>query len=388
MSSLSDLELRVAEGYLAYLADLERLVNIDCGSYTPDGVNEVADRVSARLMGLGATVERVGGGVAPSGQPLGDLVIGRLAGDGPRLLLIGHMDTVFEAGTVAERPFQVEGDRAHGPGTSDMKGGLLAGLSAVEALISTGAHPNLTFVANPDEEVGSPFSGPHIRRLAPEHDVALVLECARANGDIVSARKGIADMEVLLRGRAAHAGVEPEKGRSAILAAAAMVEAIHALNGRWDGVTANVGVIAGGTRPNVVAESCRLVLDLRSLTAAGMTAVTDAVAEITAHPTVADVTATVTTQASHPPMERSAATDRLASLAQAIARELGFSLNHAATGGASDANTTSAAGTPTLDGLGPVGGDDHAPAEWLDLSSVVPRTTLLAGLMARVGEAL
>jgi glutamate carboxypeptidase len=339
-------------------------------------------------MGLGAAVERVGGGVAPSGQLLGDLVIGRLAGDGPRLLLIGHMDTVFEVGTVAERPFRVEGERARGPGTSDMKGGLLAGLSAVEALIATGAHPNLTFVANPDEEVGSPFSGPHIRRLAPEHDVALVLECARANGDIVSARKGIADVEVLLHGRAAHAGVEPEKGRSAILAAAAMVEAIHALNGRWDGVTANVGVIAGGTRPNVVAESCRLVLDLRSPTAAGMTAVTDAVAEITAHSSVADVTATVTTQASHPPMERSAATDRLASLAQAIAADLGFSLNHAATGGASDANTTSAAGTPTLDGLGPIGGDDHAPAEWLDLSSVVPRTTLLAGLMARVGEAL
>lgn len=388
MSSLSDLELRVVEGYPAYLADLERLVNIDCGSYTPDGVNEVADRVSARLMGLGATVERVGGGVAPSGQQLGDLVIGRMAGDGPRLLLIGHMDTVFEVGTAAERPFRVEGDRARGPGTSDMKGGLLAGLSAVEALIAIGARPNLTFVANPDEEVGSPFSGPHIRRLAPEHDAALVLECARANGDIVSARKGIADIEVLLHGRAAHAGVEPEKGRSAILAAAAMIEAIHALNGRWDGVTANVGVIAGGTRPNVVAESCRLVLDLRSPTAAGMTAITDALADITAHPNGADVTATVTTQASHPPMEPSPATERLASLAQAIAAEIGFSLNHAATGGASDANTTSAAGTPTLDGLGPIGGDDHAPAEWLDLSSVVPRTTLLAGLMARVGEAL
>ncbi len=388
MSSLVDLDSRVVAGYPAYLAELERLVNIDCGSYTPTGVNEVADRVSARLTALGAAVERIGDGVAPDGRPLGDLVIGRLAGDGPRVLLIGHMDTVFEVGTTAERPFVVEGDRARGPGTSDMKGGLLAGLSAIDALLAAGVRPNLTFVANPDEEIGSPFSGPHIRALAPDHDVALVLECARANGDIVSARKGIADIEVLLHGRAAHAGVEPEKGRSAILAAAAMVEAIHALNGRWDGVTANVGVIAGGTRPNVVAESCRLVLDLRSPTAAGMSAVTKAVAEIVAQPVVTDVTATLTTQASHPPMERSAATERLASLARAIAAELGFALEHAATGGASDANTTSAAGTPTLDGLGPIGGDDHAPAEWLDLSSVVPRTTLLAGLIARVGEAL
>lgn len=388
MPSLTDLESRVADGYPAYLADLERLVSIDCGSYTPDGVNQVADWVAGRLSSLGAAVERMGDGVAPDGRRLGDLVIGRLAGDGPRLLLIGHMDTVFDVGTVAARPFRIEGDLARGPGTSDMKGGLLAGLLAIEALRATGVRPNVTFVANPDEEIGSPFSGPHIRALAPDHDVALVLECARANGDIVSARKGIADIEVTLRGRAAHAGVEPEKGRSAILAAAAMVEAIHALNGRWDGVTANVGVIAGGTRPNVVAESCRLVLDLRSPTATGMASVSDAVAELVAHPTVPDVQATMTTQASHPPMERSAATERLAALAVTIAGDLGFALRHAATGGASDANTTSAAGTPTLDGLGPIGGDDHAPAEWLDLSSVVPRTTLLAGLMARVGDAL
>ena len=148
-----------------------------------------------------------------------------------------------------------------------MKGGLLAGLHAVAALCATGAEPNLTFVANPDEEIGSPFSTPHIRALTASHDVALVLECARANGDIVSARKGIADYEITFTGRAAHAGVEPEKGRSAILEAARQVVALHRLNGRWPGVTLNAGVIEGGTRPNVVAESCRIELDLRAASA-------------------------------------------------------------------------------------------------------------------------
>jgi glutamate carboxypeptidase len=386
--ALPDLLAHVTDRVPAYLDDLERLVNIDCGSYTPDGVNRVADLVAARLGGLGAVVERVDGGTAPDGRPLGDLVIGRHPGTGPRILLIGHMDTVFEPGTAAARPFRVEGDRALGPGVSDMKGGLLAGLTALEALAAAGQKPAVTFVANPDEEIGSPFSGPVIRRLAAEHDVALVLECARASGAIVSARKGIADLVVTIHGRAAHAGVEPEKGRSAILAAARLVEALHGLNGRWPTVTCNVGVITGGTRPNVVAESCRLEVDLRAANAVEFEAATAAMAEALATTLVPDTRAEHEVTASHPPMEKSPASARLVDLAVGMAGELGFELRDAATGGASDANTTAAAGLPTLDGLGPIGGDDHAPPEWLDLGSVVPRTTLLAGLIARAGEAL
>src|SRR5690606_26549456 len=142
---------------------------------SPAGVNRIADAVAESLAELGATIERV----PRDGEPaLGDLVIGRLSGEGPRLLLIGHMDTVFDDGTAAERPFRVDGDRALGPGTSDMKGGLLAGLHALAALAAVGVRPAVTFVANPDEEIGSPFSTPHIRHLAAEHEAALVLECA------------------------------------------------------------------------------------------------------------------------------------------------------------------------------------------------------------------
>jgi len=386
--SLSALRELVASTFDRYLAELEELVNIDCGSYTPEGVNAIATHVEAELARLESDVERIPHRPIGGEPQLGDLVVGRLAGDGPRLLLIGHMDTVFGAGTAAERPFQRKGDRATGPGTSDMKGGLLVGLHAIAALRATGATPSITLVANPDEEIGSPFSGRHIRALAAEHDAALVLECARANGDIVTARKGVADLVITFHGRAAHAGVEPEKGHNAILAAARAVEALQALNGRWDGVTVNAGVIAGGTRPNVIAAECRLEIDLRGATALAFEEARSAVTAIAAAPAVHGVIADMREAALHPPMEESPACKRLAQLAESIASELGFELHDAATGGASDANTTSAAGLPTLDGLGPIGGDDHSEDEWLDLSSVVPRTTLLAALISRIGEAL
>jgi glutamate carboxypeptidase len=368
--------------------ELPALVNIDCGSYTPEGVNRVADFVTYALRGLGAEVERVAHAPADGGRQLGDLVIGRLAGDGPRLLLIGHMDTVFEPGTVAQRPYRSAGDRALGPGVTDMKAGLLAGLHAIGALHEAGVRPTVTFVANPDEEIGSPFSTPFIRSLAPEHDAVLVLECARANGDIVSARKGIADYHVTLLGRAAHAGVEPEKGRSAILEGARQVVALHDLNGRWPTVTVNVGVIDGGTRPNVVPERCELQVDLRAATAGAFDAAASELERLVATAGERDITAEVRRTAGHPPMEKTDASARLVDLAVAIAGDLGFELSDAATGGASDANTTAALGVPTLDGLGPVGGDDHSADEWLDLTSIGPRTTLLAALMARIGEAL
>jgi len=388
MPDLTALRERVEAQLPRYLATLEQLVNVDCGSYTPEGVNGVADVVADALRGMGAEVERIPHRPTGEERQLGDLVIGRLSGTGPRLLLIGHMDTVFDPGTAAVRPYRSEGGRAFGPGVTDMKSGLLAGLHAIEALHATGVRPSLTFVANPDEEIGSPFSSAHIRGLVPEHDAALVLECARANGDIVSARKGIADVHVTFTGRAAHAGVEPEKGRSAILEAAHQVLALHALNGRWPSVTVNAGVIHGGTRPNVVAEHCEMQVDVRAATVDEFAAVTAEVQRIVSATHVEGVRGELRPSAGHQPMEKSPASARLVALAISIAGELGFTLRDAATGGASDANTTSAGGLPTLDGLGPIGGDDHSADEWLDLESVVPRTTLLAALMARIGEAL
>jgi glutamate carboxypeptidase len=278
-----------------------------------------------------------------------------------------------------------------------MKSGLLAGLYGLLALRALGESEGslgssglpfeeVVFVANPDEEIGSPASGPVIRELAASADVCFVLECARENGDIVSARKGIVDLRLTIEGRAAHAGVEPEKGRSAILEAAHEVIAIHALTGRWPGATANVGVIEGGIRPNVVAERTVLQVDLRAPRREHLEAAEQDVRAIAAHPTVPDVQVTVAEINRHWPMERLERSGRLVDHAQALAARLGFDLRDASTGGASDANTTAGLGVPTLDGLGPIGGNDHAPTEYLELDSIVPRTTLLAALLLATGR--
>jgi glutamate carboxypeptidase len=372
-----------------FIEALAEMVNVDCGSFSPEGVNRIADLCVKRFTAGGWEIERRPHLPAEGEEPLGDILVARLAGSGPRVMLLGHMDTVFGEGTAAERPFRTEGDRAFGPGVSDMKSGLLAGMVAVEALQEMGeGFGSITYVCNPDEEIGSQFSGPIIQDLAAEADVAYVLEAARETGDLVSARKGVSDARIDITGRAAHAGAYPERGRSAVLEAAHKIEALHALNGRWPGVTVNVGVVAGGSRPNVVAAKCRLEIDVRAEDEASLAAAEAEVERIASEHTVPDIAATLRSRSWHRPMEKTPASARLVALAMDVAGEIGFSVGDTASGGASDGNTTAAVGTPTLDGLGPIGGDWHGPDEWLDLASVTPRITLLAAMIARAGEAL
>jgi glutamate carboxypeptidase len=396
-SLVADAELDALRGIAeaglpAFLADLERLVNVDCGSYSTDGVNRIADWVAADMATNGANVQRL----PDAGGRYGDTVVGVFegrAGAGPRVLLIGHMDTVFPDGTAAERPFRIEANNAKGPGVSDMKGGLLLGLRAVTALRTFAGgrldrlpFESITFVANPDEEIGSPSSTPHIQRLTANADACFVLEGARASGDFVSARKGIADLRIMVRGRAAHAGVEPEKGRNAILAGAELTRAIHALNGRWPDVTANVGVFNAGIRPNVVPERAELQVDVRAMTAQTLDAALGAIRELAAAPAVPDVTIEIETMAGWAPMEKLERSGRLAEHVISLAARLGFETKDVATGGASDANTTSGMGVPTIDGLGPIGGMDHSPDEYLEVDSIVPRMALFAALLLEAGR--
>jgi glutamate carboxypeptidase len=388
-SDVSRLRVNLTDVLPEFLGDLERLVNIDCGSYTKTGVDQVGAWVAGVLEELGAEVS------FDRNEDLGDTVVGVLEGgrQGPAVLMIGHLDTVFEPGTAAERPFRVDQGIAYGPGVTDMKSGLLAGIYALRALRATSAEGlqqwlpvgRVVFIANPDEEIGSPVSTPVIRDWAAGSDVALVLECARANGDIVSSRKGIVDVELRVSGRAAHAGVEPEKGRSATLEAAHKTVALHALNGRWPGVTVNVGVARGGTRPNVVAESAVLRVDVRAVDRRSLEEAEEQIQAIAMTSTVPDTSCEIVELGRHWPMEKHERSSRLVGLARKVAGELGFGLNDAATGGASDANTTAGMGVPTLDGLGPIGGNDHSPLEYLEVDSIVPRTALLTGLIREIG---
>ena len=368
----------------AFLAQLASLVSVDCGSHTKSGVDEVGTWAAAELRRLGGFV------VVHPNDAFGDTVVADFEGrpDRARLLLLAHLDTVFPPGTAAARPFRIADGRATGPGVTDMKAGLLAGLHALTAVraLAPDALGRVVFIANPDEEIGSPTSTPLIRALAAESDAVLVLECARANGDIVSRRKGTADLRLTVTGRAAHAGVEPEKGRSAILAAAHLVVGLHALPERWPTVTCNVGVISGGTRPNVVAEVAVLDVDLRAATGDELDEAIAAVRDLAAHPGVPDVVVDVAEMSGWRPMEKGPGGARLAGIAIGLAGRLGFPLVDAATGGASDGNTTAGMGVPTLDGLGPIGGLDHSPGEYLEVASIVPRTTLLAALLLAVAR--
>ena len=385
------------ERYPDLLARIEQLVNIDSGSFSADGVNRVADLCQARFQAGGWTVERHPHRPGPewTGPPLGDMVVGRRAGRRPvadggrRLLLLAHMDTVFDDGTTAARPFRTRDGRAYGPGVTDDKAGVVCGFEAIEVLCDLAGFDDfgaITLVCSPDEEIGSPFSRPLIEALAAEHDLALGLEAARTNGALVSARKGISAFTIEIEGKAVHAGVRPAEGVNAVLEGAHKTVALQALNGRWPGVTCNVGVLQGGRRTNVVADRAVMQVEVRAVTTAAFEQAMVEVARIVAATTVPGARAVLVPTHGHPPMERTPAVGALVAVAQGVARDLGFEVGEAATGGAGDANTTAAAGLPTIDGLAPVGGDAHGPDEWLELDSVVPRTALLAGLLARLGS--
>jgi glutamate carboxypeptidase len=381
----------------AYLRDLRRLVDVDSGTYSKAGVDELGGWVARRLEELGSSVER------HANAELGDTIVGTFERNapGPSVLLIGHLDTVFDAGTAGQRPFVIRDGRAYGPGVSDMKAGLLTGLYALAALRNGATAPSakdvppsdaawlpvarLVFIANPDEEIGSPVSTPVITEHAMGADVALVLEPARENGDIVSSRKGRLDLGLQVRGRAAHAGVRPEDGRSAVLEAAHKIVALHALAGRSPGVSVNVGVVRGGTRPNVVAESTSLGVDVRAVTRRDLEAAESEIRAIASVSSVEGVSTTLEVMSRHWPLERTKASEWLVRLAGDVAAGLGFEVHDAATGGASDGNTTAGLGVPTIDGLGPVGGLAHSADEYLEVDSIVPRTALLAGLLTAIG---
>lgn len=370
----------------AYLADLRALVSIDSGSRHKAGVDQVNDWLAARLKRLGFAVARY-----PQTQA-GDNLLATLAGRGRgRILLIGHSDTVFPVGTAAQRPMTIAGDKILGPGVCDMKAGLLTGLYAVQALQAAGFNgfESITYLCVSDEETDPRFSTDLIRAAGRQAQVVLTLEAARENGDFVTARKGVQWYTVEAFGRSAHAGVEPEKGRNAVLALAHHIVALDRLNGLRPGVTLNTGYIEGGSHyPSMVPDYAKMRLDVRGFSQADIQAAVAAMRQQLETGVTPDVRVKITLEESSafPPMERTPQMAHLEQLTQQLARELGFEARGASTGGASDASIAAAEGTPALDGLGPVGGLDHSPNEYIFLSSIAPRTALLARLIEAIAR--
>jgi glutamate carboxypeptidase len=364
-----------------FLERLRLLVNIDCGTYSKPGVDEVGLRFCHMLRETGCEIKTF-----PLSE-FGDCIQVIWRGRGRlRLLLSGHLDTVYSDGTAAERPLRQEGARLLGPGVIDMKSGLLCGLYAVKALLANGFDDfaELNFFLNTDEEVDSPGSQQLYRPIAYQVDAALVLEGARSNGDIVSARKGCANYTISVHGRQAHAGVEIEKGANAVVELARCIIDLTSLNNPASGTTLNVGVIKGGTRSNVVPDYASAEIDARFITLSAGEMLDQAVHRTIDHVNIPGTHIQLAGGIQKGPMEKSAGTVLLVNLAHQVADDLGITFNDVLTGGTSDGNFIAGYGVPTLDGLGPIGGLDHSPYEYLELDSILPRTTLLAGLIARI----
>jgi glutamate carboxypeptidase len=383
MADLQRMTAWLQEHLPEFLEELSRLVNIDCGTSNKAGVDAVGRIFRGWLHSAGFELSEF-----PLAE-YGDCCMATLKGSGQAsLMLVGHLDTVYPDGTVAKRPMQIEGERILGPGVSDMKAGLLVGLYAVRALLQDGFRDfeQIVFFLNTDEEVGSQVSRQLYQPVARQMDAALVLESARANGDIVSARKGGAIYRFTVHGRQAHAGVEIEKGANAIVELARCIRDLTGLNGFQPGTTVNVGVIGGGTMPNVVPDLAWADVDTRFVTAEAGQTLDQLIRQIALRPTVPGTRIEIAGGIEKGPMEKTAATAYLVERAQDVARQIGFTFQDVQTGGTSDGNLIGELGIPTLDGLGPVGGLDHSPGEYLELDSIVPRAALLAGLIASIAE--
>jgi glutamate carboxypeptidase len=300
-----------------------------------------------------------------------------------QLMVLGHMDTVYPLGTLAKMPFRVSGGRAWGPGTFDMKGGLVLALFAMDALKATGIKPSkrLVFLWNSDEEIGSESSRRAIEREARRSDAVLVLEPSFGpDGRLKTARKGVGGAEIVVTGRSAHAGVDPEKGVNAVHELALQIQRMMKLNDPQRGITVQATVVAGGTVSNVIPAHARAQLDIRY---SRMADAADLQRQLRhARPILKGARVEIRGERSRPPLERNAATRALFRQAQSLMRELGLPLGEAATGGASDGNLTAALGVPTLDGLGAVGDSPHNPREHVVIRALPQRAALIAGLLA------
>lgn len=367
-----------------YIEELRELCAVDSDSYYKPGLDLMATKLGERMRNLGMRVNIV------EREMWGNDLLGSMRGEGNgNVLLLGHTDTVYPVGTAGERPLRIDGETIYGPGVCDMKGCILSALYAIEALLAMEKRPfgELRFLCVSDEEILSRHCISLIEEACRDCQGALVLEAARANGDIVSSRKGNTGYTLIAHGRSAHAGVEPEKGYNAITEIAHQVLQFQSLNGWRDGITINAGLITGGTAINVVPEFAQARFDLRYLHTQDRIATEARWHEMMMQKLVAGTELTLEASPdSKEPMLSTPESLKLAQWAQEIALLLGFSMNHVATGGSSDGSYVSHFGVPVLDGLGPIGGLDHSPGEYLLADSIAPRTALLAGLLAIIGS--
>jgi glutamate carboxypeptidase len=356
---------------------IEQLVRLESPSTDKAAVDRCGHLLARMLREAGARVDTI------ANQFRGEHVRARFGGDGPPVMLLGHFDTVWPVGTLEKMPLRRDGARLHGPGTFDMKAGIAIGMAAVAALRATKTpHPPVAMLWTTDEEIGSGTSRSLIEEDASRSRAVLVLEPALPGGGLKTARKGCGEFELTVHGIAAHAGLDPGKGASAIHELAQQIAAIERLQDLPRGISVNVGIVSGGSRPNVVAEEARAIVDVRAPTRDGAAAVEAALRGL--KPIRPGTRLTLQGGFDRPPMERTPAVAGLFGLAADVATALGVELREGGAGGGSDGNFTAALGVSTLDGLGAVGDGAHASHEHIDLETLPFRVALAAGIIARL----
>jgi glutamate carboxypeptidase len=357
----------------AILDGIRRWVEIETPTEAPDQVNKLADHVTTEYRDLPATVERIAG---HSG--CGDHLVMRSSWgqDAPGILVLSHLDTVHPMGFIERLPFRIDGDSAFGPGIYDMKGGAYLAFHAFRQVCAVGTRPPLgiTQLYVSDEEIGSPTSRALIESEGRKAKYVLVTEPARDGGKIVTGRKGVARFEVFIKGVPSHAGTKPEDGRSAIRELGNVIQTLEAMNDFSRGISVNVGVVRGGTRPNVIAEEAYAEVDMRVPTIADADELFPKILNLKSR--TEGVSVRVVGELNRPPYEKSNAGAALYEHARTIAAEIGFDLEDMSTGGGSDGNFT-APHTATLDGLGVDGKGAHTHYEQMYISSIEPRARLL-----------
>ncbi len=366
------------------LAMTERVVNIDSGSYCAAGVNAVQDVFAAFLRDAGFEVVR-----SPLAERGDQLTARCILGNGPRLLVLGHADTVWPEGTVAHWPFSSDGETATGPGVGDMKCNVVMALHALRLLLRRGLTgiSAITVLIVPDEEIGSPQSRGWIEAEARNADACLTLEPARPGGGMVVGRGAVGALYVRARGVTAHVGVAREAGASAITALAPLIGALEGMSDPARGCFASVGIFRGGEARQVVPDAAELHLDLRATDAAGADYLLAEARRIVASaPKDARVTIECDGGFGRPPFPTSAGTRRLFERARAVCATLSTPIYDVVSPGGSDGSFAAALGVPTLDGLGPITHDTCSRRERIELSSIVSRAALFAALVEAIGE--
>ena len=351
------------------------LVRHESPSDDKAAVDRCGDDLAGRLAEIGGRVTRL------PRSSRGDHLRAEFGTGQRQVLVLGHIDTVWKVGQLRPMPLVEQNGRLHGPGVFDMKSGIAVAMLAMRALAGKAA-PKVVMLWTTDEEVGSGTSRQAIEDEARRSAAVLVLEPSLPGGAVKTSRKGCGEFELTVHGVAAHAGLDPGKGASAILELAHQIIAIHGIQDPSGGISTNVGVVAGGTRANVVAAEARATIDVRVPAMADVTRVEQALRGLT--PRLDGTRLELSGGVDRPPLERSAGVIRLYEAARAVAADLGRELGEGSTGGGSDGNFTAALGVPTLDGLGPSGDGAHALHEHVIVADLTWRAALVAGLIARL----